>query len=160
MPDTLAAPRAVTTGLDGRATLNYLAASDLLVAVRVTAESIGTHDFQLVEQPFQDVRNGQGATITIRLNKTSRLAGRVRNREGQPVANQAVEVWYKVGSVLQANRVEFKNGPPARPRMARSRPPTTSWSARRIGSWSAHRGWSRSCRTGSRSKTNRGSCSP
>ena len=110
MPDTLAAPLAVTTGPDGRASLNYLAAGDRLVAVRVTAESIGTQDFQLVEQPR--CRNGQGATITIRLKPTSRLTGRVRNRAGQPVANQAVEVWSQGGlRRSQPNPVEFKNGP-------------------------------------------------
>jgi hypothetical protein len=83
VPDTLAALRAVTTGPDGTATLDYLAAADQLVAVRVAAESIGTQDFQLIDQPGRD---GQGAEITLRLKSTSRLTGRVRTRAGEPVA--------------------------------------------------------------------------
>jgi hypothetical protein len=109
VPDTLAAARTVTTGSDGRAMLSYLAANDLLVAVRVAADSIGTQDFPLIERINLVA---QQATITLRLNKTSRLAGRIRNREGQPVANQAVEVWFfKGGGMLAPNPVEFKNGP-------------------------------------------------
>ncbi|HKI20782.1 MAG TPA: sigma factor-like helix-turn-helix DNA-binding protein, partial [Isosphaeraceae bacterium] len=111
VPDSLAAPRTVSTGSDGKAILNDLAAAHQLVAVRVTADSIGTQDFQLIERPLGAVRNVQGTTITIRLKPTSRLAGRVRNREGQPVANQAVEIWHNGGSALQGNPVGFKNGP-------------------------------------------------
>ena len=110
-PTRLPCSRAVTTGSDGLATLNCLAARDLLVAVRVTADSIGTHDFPLIDRAFRDVRNFQETTMTIRLKPTSRLAGRVRNRAGQPVADQAVEVWYDGGSRLQSNPVGFKNGP-------------------------------------------------
>ena len=50
-------------------------------------------------------------TITIRLKQTSRLAGRVRNRAGEPVADQVVEVWSKGGQCSAPNPVEFKNGP-------------------------------------------------
>jgi len=110
LPDTLAASRTVTTGSDGRATFNYLAARDRLVAARVAADSVGTQDFTLIERPLRDGQ-GQGATITIRLKPTSRLAGRVRNRAGQPVADQAIEVWCKGGSVLGPSSVGFKNGP-------------------------------------------------
>ena len=102
-------PLAVTTGPDGKATLNYLAAGDqssvaaqsrpIRSALRTSSSSNG---------PAATL---QGATITIRLKPTSRLAGRVRNRAGQPVADQIVEVWSKGGSVLEPNPVGFKNGP-------------------------------------------------
>ena len=108
VPESLAEPRAVTTGPDGKATLDYLATGDRLVAVRVTADSIGTQDFQLVERPALD---RQGAEITIRLKPTSRLTGRVRTRAGEPVAGQTVEVWFRGGSWLEPNPVGFKNGP-------------------------------------------------
>ncbi len=90
VPDALAVAGAVTTGPEGTATLNFLAAKDQLMAVRITAESIGTQDLQILENTPRDL---QGATISIRLKPTSRLAGRVRSRAGQPVADQAVEVW-------------------------------------------------------------------
>ncbi len=99
---------AVTIGPDGQATLNYLAGGDQLVAVRLTAASIGTQDMQLLANPRRD---NQGATITIRLKPTRRLAGRVRNRAGQPVAGQEVEVWSKGGNYLRMNPVRFQDGP-------------------------------------------------
>jgi hypothetical protein len=108
LPDMLATSRAATTGADGKATLDYLAAGHQLVAVRVTAESIGTQDFQLIERP---AREGHGAAITLRLKPTSRLTGRVRNRAGESVSGQTIEVWLKGGSWLPANAVGFKNGP-------------------------------------------------
>jgi len=108
MPDTLAASLVVTTKPDGKAALDYLAGGDQLVAVRVAAESIGSQDLQLIEHPGRDP---QDATITLRLKPTSRLAGRVRNRAGEPIANQPVEVWFKGGNWLQPNPVGFKNGP-------------------------------------------------
>ena len=49
-PASIAEPLAVTTGPDGTASLAYLGAGDQLVAVRVTADSIGTQDLQLVER--------------------------------------------------------------------------------------------------------------
>ena len=111
VPDTLATPCAVATGPDGTATLNYLAARDQLVAVRITAESVGTQDFMLIERIERPARVVPEATITIRLKQTSRLAGRVRNRAGQPIADQAVEVWRKGRSILEPNPVKFTNGP-------------------------------------------------
>jgi len=108
VPGALAMPLVVTTGPDGTATLNYLAGGDLLLAVRVAAESIGTQDFRLIERPGRDA---QGATITLRLKPTNRLAGRVRNRAGEPVAGQTVEVWFKGGNWPQPNPVGFNNGP-------------------------------------------------
>ncbi len=55
VPESLAAPRTVTTGPDGTATINYLAAGDRLVAVRVTADSIGTQDFEPVAGQIVEV---------------------------------------------------------------------------------------------------------
>ena len=97
VPESLAEPLAVTTGQDGQATLNYVATGDTLVAVRITADSIGTQDLQIVERLGRD---RQGAAITIRLKPTSRLAGRVRTRAGEPVVGQTVEVWFRGGTWL------------------------------------------------------------
>jgi hypothetical protein len=107
VPDSLAETWAVMTGPDGKATLDYLAGGDELVAVRVTAESIGTQDLPLIERPGRGI---QGTAITLRLKPTSRLAGRVRTRAGDPVADQVVEVWSE-GGMLRSNPVGFKNGP-------------------------------------------------
>jgi protocatechuate 3,4-dioxygenase beta subunit len=155
VPDTLGALEAVATGLDGTAMLNCLAAKDQLMAVRITAESIGTQDLQLIEVT---PHNAQGASITIRLKPTSWLAGRVRNRAGQPIVDQAVEVWFKGGSFLKPSPVGFKNGRIHAAADGSFQTPDNL--ARPIGSWFAHRGRSRSCRTGSPSATNCGSCSP
>ena len=78
------------------------------MAVRITAESIGTQDLQILENT---PRNLQGASITIRIKPTNRLAGRVRNREGQPFADQGVEVWFNSSPFLDPTPVGFKNGP-------------------------------------------------
>ena len=107
LPNTaVVLPLGDTTGPDGKATITYLGAGDQLVGVQITAEPIGTQRFQLVEQPGRD---HQGTTINVRLKPTSRLAGRVRNRAGQPIANQLVEVWSKGGSALEPSPVWFKN---------------------------------------------------
>ena len=108
VPETLAMPLAVTTGPDGTATLNYLAGGDQLVTVRLTAPAIGTQDLQLVERPG---REKQDATITIPLKPTRHLAGRIRNRSGQPVAGQEVEVWSKGSNWQRSNPVGFHGGP-------------------------------------------------
>jgi hypothetical protein len=108
VPETLAAQQAVSTGSNGKAILNDLAAGDLLVAAHVTADSIGTQDFEIVERPL---RAAPQATITIRLKPTSTMSGRVRNRAGQPVADQVVQVWSRGGSVVGPSPVGFKNGP-------------------------------------------------
>jgi hypothetical protein len=108
VPGALAMPLVVTTKLDGEATLDYLASGDQLVAVRVAADSIGSQDLQLIEVP---VRDPQDATFTIRLKRTSRLAGRIRNRAGEPIAGQTVEIWFKGGNWLQPNPVGFMNWP-------------------------------------------------
>ncbi len=73
VPEAIAKALAVTAGPDGQATLNYLAGGDQLVAVRLTAPSIGTQDLQVLENPC---RNNQGASITIHLKPVRRLAGR------------------------------------------------------------------------------------
>lgn len=109
IPEDLAAPLTVTTGADGRATLNYLSARDQLVAVRVAADPIGTQEFLLVERPG---RSSVEPVITITLKQTSRLAGRVVDEAGQPVVNQMVEVWSKGGgNWLPPNLVELRGGP-------------------------------------------------
>ncbi|MGP0062323.1 MAG: carboxypeptidase regulatory-like domain-containing protein [Isosphaeraceae bacterium] len=109
IPETLAAPLAVVTGSDGRATLNYLAARDQLVAVRVSADSIGTQDFLLVDRPG---RGSVEPVIAIKLRKTSRLAGRIVDGAGEPVADQVVEVWSRGGgNSLRPNSVELRGGP-------------------------------------------------
>ena len=108
IPESMAGPLAITTGPDGRATVNYLAARDQLVAVRVSAEPIGSQDFLLVERPG---RSAVEPIMTIRLKKTSRLAGRIVDRAGQPVAGQAIEIWSKGGGRLRPNSVELRGGP-------------------------------------------------
>jgi hypothetical protein len=108
VPDSLAELKAVVTGPNGTAVLDYLTPGDRLVAVRITAEPIGTQDFQLVKRPG---REGQGATITLKLEATSRLSGRLRNRAGQPVANQLVEFWSQGNYYLATHQVGFKKGP-------------------------------------------------
>jgi hypothetical protein len=107
IPDSLATALAVTTGADGNAPLAYLQNQDQLVAVRVTADAIGSQDFPLMEVPR---REQQGATITIRLGTTSHLTGRVRTRAGEPVPGQTVEVWFQGGTWLPANPVIFRIG--------------------------------------------------
>ena len=108
IPETLATQLAATTGAGGQAALDYLVGGDKLVTVRLTAAAVGTQDFQLLENPL---RNNQGATITTRLGSTKPLAGRVRNRSGQPVAGQEVEVWSRGGEWLRMNPVVFQHGP-------------------------------------------------
>ena len=108
VPEALALPLAVTSGPDGKAMLNYLGGSDQLVAVRLTAASIGTQDLQLIENPG---RENQGAAIPIRFKPSRRLAGRVRNRAGQPVSGQEVEVWSRGGNSLRMDPVGFQDGP-------------------------------------------------
>ena len=88
--------------------LSYLAPGARLVAVRITAGSIGTQDLQLVSQPARDE---QGDVITIRLKQTSRIVGRVRNHKGEPVAGQVVEVWFRGTLWLDPSPVAFESGP-------------------------------------------------
>ncbi len=108
LPRTLANQLAVTTGSDGQATLNYLAFGVKLVTVRLTTATIGTQDLQLLRNP---ARENQGATVDVRLGATKRLAGRVRNRSGQPVAGQEVEVWSGSSDWLRTEPLVFQNGP-------------------------------------------------
>jgi RNA polymerase sigma factor (sigma-70 family) len=108
VPGTLARPLFVTTGPDGKATFDYLAGGDKLVTVRVSHASIGSQNLQLFQGPMRDV---QDATITNRLPPTRHLTGHVRDRAGQAVAGQTVEVWSAGGRFLPPSLVEFKNGP-------------------------------------------------
>jgi hypothetical protein len=109
VPDSLAASLAASTGPDGNATITYLAARDQLVAVRVTATSIGSQDFLLVEQPG---RSSEPAVVTIRLKSTGRIAGRILDQDGKGVANHEIEVWSKAGiEGVLPSQVGFTGGP-------------------------------------------------
>ncbi|HZW32785.1 MAG TPA: carboxypeptidase-like regulatory domain-containing protein, partial [Isosphaeraceae bacterium] len=109
LPESLAGPLTVTTGPDGQARLHYLAAADQLVAVRVAAGPIGAQDILLLERPWQSPVE---PVITIRLKKTSRLAGRILDGAGHPVVHHVVEVWSRGGgSRLMPNLVGFQDGP-------------------------------------------------
>ncbi|HZW33300.1 MAG TPA: hypothetical protein VFF52_21460 [Isosphaeraceae bacterium] len=83
-PEPLLEPLTVTTGPDGRAAIACLGPRDQLVAVRVSADSIGTQNLKLAAGAG---RGTEDLPITIRLGKTSRLAGRVVDQAGQPVAD-------------------------------------------------------------------------
>ncbi len=110
IPESLADPLATTTGPDGTTSINYLAARDLLVAVRITADSIGSQDFVLVERPG---RGSEPAVITVKLKSTFSISGRLVDGNARPVPDQVVEVWSRGnGSWLVANQVGFKDGPP------------------------------------------------
>ena len=80
VPPSLADSLATTTGPDGTTSIDYLAARDQLVAVRVTADSIGSQDFLLVEQPG---RASEPPVITIKL-KSHRHDRRPGRRRGCP----------------------------------------------------------------------------
>ncbi len=109
IPESMAAPLAVITGPDGRATFNYLAARDQLVAARVAADPIGTQDFLLVDSPG---RSSVEPVIAIKLKKTSRLSARILDGAGQPVADQVVEIWSRgEGNWLGPNSVDLRGGP-------------------------------------------------
>ena len=106
--ESLAESLATSTGPDGTTTIGYLAARDKLVAVRVTADQIGTQDFLLLEDP---IRGSEPPVITIKLKKTSFLSGRLVDEHGQPVAGQLVEVWSNRKNWLPPKLVGFKQGP-------------------------------------------------
>ena len=107
-PESLGARLGVTTGMDRTATFDFLASGDQFVTVQVTADTIGTQEFQLIERPG---REAQGPTVTLRIGPTNRLTGRIRTRAGEPVAGQVVEVWSKGGNWLRPSSVQFKHGP-------------------------------------------------
>ena len=109
VPESLADPLAVMTGADGLATLQYLTAIDQLGAARVTTDSIGAQDILLIERP---ARGSSEPVIVIRLPKTTRLAGRIVDEAGGPVAGQVVEVWSRGGgNRLRPNPVALAGGP-------------------------------------------------
>ena len=109
IPESMAEPLTVTTGSDGRATLQYLAGRDQLVSARFTADSIGAQDLLLVDPRS---RAPAGPVIAIRLKKTTRLTGRIMDETGGPVANQVVEVWSRgPGRRLRPSAVELTGGP-------------------------------------------------
>jgi Carboxypeptidase regulatory-like domain len=109
VPPSLADSLATTTGPDGTTSIGYLAERDQLVAVRVTADSIGSQDFLLVERPS---RASEPAVITIKLKSTGTISGRLVDANARPVAGQVVEVWTRGGGTrLLPNLVGFKDGP-------------------------------------------------
>ena len=157
VPASMADSLATRTGSDGRATLTCMAARDQLVAVRVTADAIGTQDILLIERPG---RGSEESVITIRLKPTSDLAGQIVDQGGQPVANQFVAVWTRGdGAWLGPSTVELNGGPLQHCRrrlVSDSRQshvrlePIVSRSRKVAGS--------RSCPTGSRSARRPGRC--
>ncbi len=109
VPESLADPLATTTGPDGTTSIGYLAARDKLVAVRVTADSIASQDFVLIEQPGVA---SEPPIITIKLKSTGTISGRLVDENARPVTNQVVEVWSQGNRVwLLANQVSLKEGP-------------------------------------------------
>ena len=109
IPASLADPLAVTTGPEGRASLEYLAARDQLVAVRVSAYLIGTQDILLIERPG---RSSVEPVIKIKLKRTGHLAGRIVDRARKPVSGQVVEIWSSGGGTRpRPDSVELRGGP-------------------------------------------------
>jgi hypothetical protein len=108
IPETLAAPLAVTTGPLGTATLSGLSDGHRLMAVRITSEATGTQDIPIGAQR-RDA--SPRATVTIRLAASSRLSGRVTTQSGQGVRNQVVEIWRQGSQWLEPSPIVFKNGP-------------------------------------------------
>lgn len=109
VPPSLADSLATSTGPDGTTSIGYLAERDQLVAVRITADSIGSQDFLLVERPS---RASEPPVITIKLKSTGTISGRLVDANAQPVAGQVVEVWTRGGGTrLLPNLVDFKDGP-------------------------------------------------
>jgi hypothetical protein len=108
LPESLSRALAVTTGQDGQAPIAYLGGGAKLIVARITAESIGRQDIELLKLPGRDP---QGPNFTIRLKRTSHLTGRIRHPSGKPVAGKAVEVWSKGGNWLPPSQVGFKEGP-------------------------------------------------
>ena len=109
VPPSLADSLATSTGPDGTTTMGYLAERDQLVAVRITADSIGSQDFLLVEQPG---RGSEPPVFTIKLKSTGSISGRLIDENARPVAGQVVEVWTRGGGTwLLPNLVGIKDGP-------------------------------------------------
>ncbi len=108
VPPSLADSLAAITGPDGTTTIGYLAERDQLVAVRITADSIGLQDFLLVERPG---RASEPTVITIKLKSAGTISGRLVDASARPVAGQVVEVWTRGWSFrLLPNLVGFKEG--------------------------------------------------
>ncbi len=111
VPESFAESMTVTTDSDGRATIGYLNAGDRLLAVRLSADSIGTQDIAIVSA---DGGDPAARSMTIRLKPTSRIVGRVVDGRGHPIIDQQVEIWFKLITPHStfAVAVGFKNGPP------------------------------------------------
>ena len=108
VPESLADALATSTGPDGTTKIDYLAARDQLVAVRISSDSVGSQDYLLVERPG---RGSEPAVITIKLKRTGTISGRIVDENSRPVPGQAVEVWSKGGgNWLLPNLVGFQEG--------------------------------------------------
>jgi hypothetical protein len=109
VPPSLADSLATRTGQDGKATISTMAPRDQLVAVRVTTDAIGTQDIALIKGLG---RVSEESVITIKLKPTSHFAGRIIDKDGQPVVGQLVEVWSRGDAMwLGPNTVESSGGP-------------------------------------------------
>ncbi len=111
VPESFAESMTVTTDSDGRATIGYLNAGDRLLAVRLSADSIGTQDITIISA---DGGDPAARSMTIRLKPTSRIVGRVVNGRGNPIIDQQVEIWFRLETPHStlAVAVGFNNGPP------------------------------------------------
>jgi hypothetical protein len=108
IPLELSTRLAATTGPDGKASLDGLAAWDELLVVRVTGASVASQDVILADRPG---RAGTTGPMEIVLKGLSRIAGRVVDDVGKPVAGQEVEVWAQGSSFFFSCPVEFVGGP-------------------------------------------------
>ena len=108
IPPSLASQFAATTGPDGKATLTSLAAFDEMMAVRVVGDTLAGQDIVLMDRPGRGTGTGP---VTLNLQATSQISGRVVDDHGQGVAAQVVEVWTKGNQWLNPCPVEFAKGP-------------------------------------------------
>ena len=157
VPESLADSLATSTGPDGTATLNCLAARDQLVAVRILAAAIGSQDFLLVEQPG---RSSEPDVVTIQASRArARIAGRIVDQDGKGVANHEVEVWSKPSAEwMLPSRVGFPGRPlrtAADGSVPRHRPTFMDGSTYRLVAIRASRATTRSTPIGSRSARRR-----
>jgi hypothetical protein len=107
IPLELAFQLAATTGPDGKATLDSLAAWDELMAVRIAGEPVAGQDVVLADRPGQP---GSIGPVTITFMATTGISGRVVDEHGHGLAGQEVEIWTR-GGLVYPSPVEFAGGP-------------------------------------------------
>ncbi len=109
VPDAVAQTLEAITGADGKATLQYLAATDQLSDCYIGAEHCGAQCVRVNDD--DETRSLAWSTATIRLKPTSRISGAVKSTAGEPVSGQRIELWSRGKQWYEAPRpVEFKNG--------------------------------------------------